>query len=199
MVVEHRELIDVDAVGLEVHAAGDIRVVHAGRIDLHRAICHDQRAGRMRIVRRAAHVEVRFECSGDTADCGREPLDETEAERAAVDGHVDAIRRGNRLAVSRRALRRTRAERGRRHVAFRRDPLRLVLLQPRIDRQAGPFVARGPAERLIVELAEAAVGHLKIRGHARGLGRPADDCLCVQAAGELRRTKQQRIDARKIH
>src|SRR5690349_5970993 len=102
----------------------------------------------MWILRRAGHLHVRFERALNIRDLVGKSLDDAEAERAAVDGEINAIVRTSRLDMPRlwrvgsfAALRR---EKCRRKVSLRGDPLICILLKPGIN---------GDPARLVTERA----------------------------------------------
>ena len=74
------------------------------------------------------------------------------------------------------------------------DPRRRILLQLRVDGDAGAGVVDRAAERVVAELAEAALLDRECRPRLRRVGRPGHRAAGVEAAGELRRPEQQRVD-----
>src|ERR1700748_1336609 len=125
----------------------------------------------MGVLSRTGHVHVRFERALNVRDLARQSLNDAKAERTAVDREIDAIVCIGRLDVSR--LRSVgsfsvlRAEKRRRKVSLRGDPLIGVLLELRVDRETTRLVAESTANRLVGELSEAAIGDLELAVHNR--------------------------------
>src|SRR6185312_17225370 len=78
--------------------------------------------------------------------------------------------------------------------ALRRQPLRLALLQRRLERHARGRVLRRPGEGLPRDVLELAVADREAGVDDRRVGRAADDGFRVDGAGELRRTEQEGVD-----
>ena len=159
VVVEHRDVVDVDLVGLQIDLPLQVRVADAGRLDGERRLVDGDHAGRMRIGRGAGDVDLRLQRAGDVGQRGREALHQAEIDRRAVDVQIDAIarRRSARRAPAARLPRSRRLEQRDRHVALRRQVGRRVLLQLGVEREAGARVVHGAAERVVAELLEAAL------------------------------------------
>ena len=84
------------------------------------------------------------------------------------------------------------------HVAFRRDPLRGVLLQPGINRQPPSFVVDRASECFVLKLPEASLVDLELSVALECLSGAPQRARGVDPPGELRGTQQQGIDCREV-
>ncbi len=90
------------------------------------------------------------------------------------------------------------AEQRGRQISAGRNPLRRVLLQPRVDGDAAARVRQRARERVVLELPEAALRDVERPLDLRLLPGAGDVRRRVQTARQLRLAQQQRIDAGEI-
>ena len=91
VVVEDGDLGDMDAVGLQLEAGHHVRVDASGRLDLHPAVGDCQGAFGPGIGGSAADPQVCFGQTLHIGQRGRKALHESQIDRAAVDGEIDAV------------------------------------------------------------------------------------------------------------
>ena len=127
-------------------------------------------------------IELGLQRAADAGHRRREALEDAEVNRAAVDVEIQRV--GGLLSPHERH----------RQLALRRQPLRVVLLELRVEHDGCRRVVDRAGERLPRDVAELAVADREVGGHGRRIRRPADDRLPVDAAGQLLRTEQERVD-----
>ena len=103
MVVEHRDVVDVDLVGQQIDAPLQVRVVHTGLRNGKRRVGDRDRSVRMRIGGGTGDVDIRLQGALDVGHDVSEALHQAEIDRGAFDVKVDAILGGGLRAVRRRA------------------------------------------------------------------------------------------------
>ena len=91
VIVEHRDLVDVNPVRLQLDTAGDVLVLDACRHDRHGPVTDADLPDRVRIGDRAGHANVGLERALDVGHHVVEALDHPEIDRTAVDGEIDAV------------------------------------------------------------------------------------------------------------